>query len=72
MSQQNASQAAAAADNEPGTAGQTPSTETAAEGSAGDAVKKEDGEEDEDDVEWEDAPTAGTNTYNSNTSILTA
>lgn len=58
MSQQNASQVAAAADNEPGTAGQTPSTETAAEGSAGDAVKKEDGEEDEDDVEWEDAPTA--------------
>jgi len=58
-SQQKASQAAAAtaAAPEPNIAAQNPSVETVAEGSAM-TVKKEYGEDD-DDVEWEDAPAAG-------------
>lgn len=54
-SQQEASQAAATA-NEPSNTEQN--AETVADGSAF-AVKKEEGEEDDDDVEWEDAPAAG-------------
>jgi len=59
-SQQKASQAAAAtaALSEPNIALQNPIVETVAEGSAM-TVKKEDGEDDDDDVEWEDAPAAG-------------
>lgn len=56
-SQQKASQAAATA-NEPSDTAQNTNAENVAEGSAF-AVKKEDGEEDDDDVEWEDAPAAG-------------